>query len=218
MSKLEHHAFEWPTAGPLIIGIAGGSGSGKTTIAETIVQEIGPDHVVLIQHDAYYRDLSHLPLEERAQINYDHPDSLETDLLVDHLRELLAGNEVERPTYDFTVHNRAPETVVVEPSPVVIVEGILVLYEPDLRRMMDLKIYVDTDSDLRVVRRLGRDLQERDRDFPSVRDQYLGTVRPMHLRFVEPSKRYADIVIPEGYNINAVATVVSMIREVLRTR
>jgi len=218
MDEIQHPRFEWPTAGPLIIGLAGGSGSGKTTIAEKIVQQIGPGNVGLIQHDAYYRDLTHLPLEERAKINYDHPDSLETTLLVEHLGELLAGRSVERPTYDFTVHNRAEETVSVEPSPVLIVEGILVLYEPELRRMMDLKIYVDTDSDLRVVRRLGRDLQERGRDFESVREQYLGTVRPMHLRFVEPSKRYADIVIPEGYNLNAVATVISMIREVLRTR
>jgi len=157
-------------------------------------------------------------VEERAKVNYDHPDSLETTLLVEHLRELLAGRTIERPTYDFTVHNRAEETVVVEPNPVLIVEGILVLYEPELRRMMDLKIYVDTDPDLRVVRRLGRDIQDRGRSFESVREQYLDTVRPMHLRFVEPSKRYADIVIPEGYNLNAVATVISMIREVLRSR
>ena len=202
----------------MIIGLAGGSGSGKTTIAEKIVSEIGPEYVGLIQHDSYYSDLTHLPLEERAKVNYDHPDSLETPLLVEHLRELLAGRTVERPTYDFTVHNRAEETVLVEPSPVLIVEGILVLYESELRRLMDLKIYVDTDSDLRVVRRLGRDIQDRGRAFESVREQYLHTVRPMHLRFVEPSKRYADIVIPEGYNLNAVATVISMIREVLRSR
>ena len=207
----------WPTAGPLILGIAGGSGSGKTTIADSIVEQIGPDHVVLIQHDAYYRDLTHLPLEERAKVNYDHPDSLETDLLVAHLRELLAGRPIERPTYDFTVHNRGTETVTVEPLPVVIVEGILVMVEPALRDLMDLKIYVDTDADLRIVRRLGRDIEERGRSFESVRDQYLDTVRPMHLRFVEPAKRYADIVIPEGYNINAVGTVISMIREVLRS-
>ncbi|MBU1225813.1 MAG: uridine kinase [Actinobacteria bacterium] len=218
MDEIQPPSFQWPTAGPLIIGIAGGSGSGKTTIAEKIVEEIGPEHVGLIQHDAYYRDLSDLPLEERAKVNYDHPDSLETTLLVEHLEELLAGRTIERPTYDFTVHNRAAATVVVEPSPVLLVEGILVLYEPELRRLMDLKIYVDTDSDLRVVRRLGRDIQERGRSFDSVRDQYLKTVRPMHLRFVEPSKRYADIVIPEGYNLNAVATVISMIREVLRRR
>jgi len=208
MDEIQRPSFEWPTAGPLIIGLAGGSGSG----------EIGPEHVGLIQHDAYYGDLSHLPVEERAKVNYDHPDSLETTLLVEHLRELLAGRTIERPTYDFTVHNRAEETVVVEPNPVLIVEGILVLYEPELRRMMDLKIYVDTDPDLRVVRRLGRDIQDRGRSFESVREQYLDTVRPMHLRFVEPSKRYADIVIPEGYNLNAVATVISMIREVLRSR
>jgi uridine kinase len=218
MDGLAEPAFEWPTAGPLIIGIAGGSGSGKTTIADKVVDEIGPERVVLIQHDAYYPDQSHLPLEERAKVNYDHPDSLETELLVAHLKALLGGKTVERPTYDFTVHNRAPETVAVRPSPVLLVEGILVLYEPSLRELMDLKIYVDTDSDLRIVRRMERDIQDRGRSFESVRDQYLSTVRPMHLRFVEPSKRYADIVIPEGYNVGAVATVISMIREVLRNR
>jgi uridine kinase len=218
MDRITRSKSDWPSSGPLIIGIAGGSGSGKTTIAETIVADIGAQHVGLIQHDAYYLDQSDLPLEERAKVNYDHPDSLETPLLVEHLKELLAGRSVERPTYDFTVHNRAPETVRVEPYPVLIVEGILVLYESALRDLMDLKIYVDTDPDLRVVRRLGRDIQERGRSFESVRDQYLATVRPMHLRFVEPSKRYADIVIPEGYNLNAVATVISMIREVLRSR
>lgn len=206
----------WPTAGPLIIGIAGGSGSGKTTIAESIVGSIGDDRVALIQHDAYYRDLTHLPLEERAKVNYDHPDSLETDLLVSHLKDLLAGNAIERPVYDFTVHNRSPDTVLVEPKPVVVVEGIVVLYEPTLRDLMDLKVYVDTDADLRIVRRLGRDINERGRTFESVRAQYLETVRPMHLQFVEPSKRYADIVIPEGYNLGAVGTVISMIRDVLR--
>jgi uridine kinase len=208
----------WPTAGPLIIGLAGGSGSGKTTIARSIVDAIGPDDVVLIQHDAYYRDQTAIPLEERAKANYDHPDSLETGLLVEHLEALLKGETVERPVYDFTVHNRSADTVTVAPMPVVLVEGILVLYEPELRELMDLKVYVDTDADLRIVRRLERDIKERQRDFDSVRDQYLGTVRPMHLQFVEPSKRYADIVIPEGYNLGAVGTVVSMIREVLRNR
>jgi uridine kinase len=206
----------WPTAGPLIIGIAGGSGSGKTTIAESIVGSIGEDSVTLIQHDAYYRDLTHLPLEERAKVNYDHPASLETDLLVVHLKSLLEGRAIQRPVYDFTVHNRALETVAVEPKPVVVVEGIVVLYEPDLRELMDLKVYVDTDADLRIVRRLARDINERGRTFESVRVQYLETVRPMHLQFVEPSKRYADIVIPEGYNLGAVGTVISMIRDVLR--
>jgi uridine kinase len=208
----------WPTAGPLVIGIAGGSGSGKTTIARSVVESIGREAVVLIQHDAYYREQSHLPVEERAKVNYDHPDSLETGLLVEHLRTLTAGGPVQRPVYDFTVHNRSRETVFVEPKPVILVEGILVLYEPSLRDLMDLKIYIDTDSDLRIVRRLERDIKERGRSFDSVRDQYLHTVRPMHLQFVEPSKRYADIVIPEGYNLGAVGTVISMIRDVLRNR
>lgn len=206
----------WPTDGPLVIGLAGGSGSGKTTIARSIVEGVGPDDVTLIQHDAYYRDQTHLPLEERAKVNYDHPDSLETSLLVEHLRALLERREVERPVYDFSLHNRSPETVVVKPHPVVIVEGILVLSEPDLREIMDLKIYVDTDADLRIARRWERDIKERGRTFDSVRDQYLHTVRPMHLQFVEPSKRYADIVIPEGYNLGAVGTVISMIRDVIR--
>ncbi len=206
----------WPTDGPLIIGLAGGSGSGKTTIAESIVDAIGPESLALIQHDAYYRDQTHLPLEERSKVNYDHPDSLETDLLVAHLEELLAGRAVERPVYDFTVHNRSTETVRVEPRPAIMVEGILVLSEPALRELMDLKVYVDTDPDLRLVRRWARDITERGRSFESVRDQYLETVRPMHLQFVEPSKRYADIVIPEGYNQGAVGTVISMIRDVLR--
>ena len=208
----------WPTAGPLIIGIAGGSGSGKTTIAESIVDTLGSDAVTLIQHDAYYRDQTHLPIEERGRVNYDHPDSLESDLLVRHLEQLLAGEPVDRPVYDFTVHNRAPETVRVEPRPAVVLEGILVLNEPALRHLMDLKVYVDTDADLRIARRWERDIKERGRSFDSVRDQYLHTVRPMHLQFVEPSKRYADIVIPEGYNLGAVATVISMIRDVLRGR
>lgn len=208
----------WPTAGPLIIGIAGGSGSGKTTIAQSIVEAIGAADMTLIQHDAYYRDQTHLPVEERAKVNYDHPDSLETELLVAHLEEMLAGNRVDRPVYDFTVHNRAEERIRVEPKPAIIVEGILVLYEPALRDLMDLKVYVDTDADLRIARRWERDISERGRTFDSVRDQYLETVRPMHLQFVEPSKRYADIVIPEGYNLGAVGTVISAIRDVLRGR
>jgi len=210
---------DWPApAGPLVIGLAGGSGSGKTTIARSIVEAIGPDDVALIQHDAYYHDQTQLPLEERAKVNYDHPDSMETGLLVEHVQALQAGDPVERPVYDFTVHNRSDETVGVEPRPVVLVEGILVLYEPELRELMDLKVYVDTDADLRIVRRLERDMNERGRSFESVQDQYLTTVRPMHLQFVEPSKRYADIVIPEGYNLGAVSTVISMIRDVLRSR
>jgi uridine kinase len=217
-ARLPGRKQHWPASQPLVIGIGGGSGSGKTTIARSIVEAIGPERVALIQHDAYYHDQTDLPMEERVKVNYDHPDSFETTLLVEHLRELRAGRAIERPIYDFTVYNRSGQTVRVEPKPVVIVEGILVLYEADLRDLMDLKIYVDTDPDLRILRRLERDLKERGRSFDSVHDQYLATVRPMHLQFVEPSKRYADIVIPEGYNTGAVGTVISMIREVLRAR
>jgi uridine kinase len=211
----------WPTHGekrPVIIGIAGGSGSGKTTIAQAVVDQVGSDRVVLIQHDAYYRDMAHLSFEERIAVNFDHPDSLETELLVEHLRQLRSGCAVERPVYDFSSHTRTEAVVRVEPEPVVIVEGILVLVEPTLRDMMDLRIYIDTDGDLRVLRRLQRDLLERKRTVESVVAQYLGTVRPMHLQFVEPSKRYADIIVPEGYNPSAVGTVTSMIRDVLGGR
>jgi len=209
---------DWPPSGPLVIGLAGGSGSGKTTIAQSIVDAIGRDDVTLIQHDAYYHDQSDTPVEDRAKVNYDHPDSLETSLLVSHLERLIDGEAIERPVYDFTVHNRSDETVRIEPRQAIIVEGILVLYEPELRRLMDLKVYIDTDPDLRLARRWERDITERGRSFASVRDQYLETVRPMHLQFVEPSKRYADIVIPEGYNLGAVGTVISAIRDVLRSR
>ncbi|MFQ5554609.1 MAG: uridine kinase [Acidimicrobiia bacterium] len=211
----------WPTGGedrPLVIGIAGGSGSGKTTIAAAVVETVGVDVVALIQHDAYYRDLPHLSLEERTRVNFDHPDSLETDLLIEHLTSLRQGLPIERPVYDFSQHLRTAETVTVAPDPVVIVEGILVLAEPDLRKLFDLKIYIDADGDLRVLRRLRRDLVERGRRVDSVMEQYLSTVRPMHLQFVEPSKRYADIIVPEGYNTGAVATITSMIRDFLAVR
>jgi uridine kinase len=205
-------------AGPLIIGIAGGSGSGKTTIAQALADEIGAEHCLHILHDAYYRDLSHLELEMRAQVNYDHPDSLETELLVEHLQALMRGNAVEAPRYDFAVHNRCTSTDHLEPRPVILVEGVLALAEPALRNVMALKIYVDTDSDLRFMRRLERDLTDRGRTRESVYAQYLATVRPMHMKFVEPSKAHADLVIPEGYNIGAVSTVLGMVREFLRER
>lgn len=206
---------EWPASRPMILGIAGGSGSGKTTIAEALIDAIGPD-VVLIEHDAYYRDLSDLPLERRAATNFDHPDSLETALLVRHLELLLEGSAIEKPCYDFSMYVRLAETVTVRPAPVILVEGILVLAEAPLRALMDLKIFVDTDPDLRLARRLRRDLEERGRSAASVLEQYEATVRPMHLQFVEPSKRYADIIIPEGYNTGAVGTVIGMIRQFLR--
>jgi uridine kinase len=214
-----HHL--WPTGGenrPLIIGVAGGSGSGKTTIAEAVVDTVGPERVALIQHDAYYRDMAHLPYEERARVNFDHPDSLETELLIEHLGALRAGRSIDHPVYDFSTHTRTGRTVRVDPERVVIVEGILVLAEPELRDLMDLKIYVDTDADLRLLRRLRRDLMERGRSLESVLDQYMTTVRPMHLQFVEVSKRYADLIVPEGYNASVVGTVTSLIRDFLATR
>ncbi|MFC2177491.1 uridine kinase [Actinomycetota bacterium] len=211
----------WPTDGeirPMVIGVAGGSGSGKTTIAHAVFQNVAAEQVSLIQHDAYYRDSAHLDLEEREKINYDHPDSLETELLIHHLQELRAGRAVEVPVYDFSVHTRTAASVHVEAEAVILVEGILVLAEPELRKLMDLRIYIDTDPDLRFIRRLSRDISERGRTVESVTDQYLSTVRPMHLQFVEPSKRYADIIVPEGYNHSVVGTVTSMIRNFLDER
>lgn len=213
--------LDWPMGSeerPLVIGLAGGSGSGKTTIARRLHDTVGADQVAMIQHDAYYRDLDHLPFEQRAKVNFDHPDSLETELLVEHLETLRSSGTIQRPVYDFTTHTRTEETVEVKPLPVIIVEGILVLVEPELRALMDLRIYVDTDSDLRLLRRMQRDIIERGRTLESVMDQYLRTVRPMHLQFVEVSKRYADIIVPEGYNPGAVGTVTSMIRDFLTSR
>ncbi len=197
-----------------VIGIAGGSGSGKTTLARLIMERIGPEHIAFLPHDAYYRDFSHLPAEERARVNYDHPDALETDLLIEHIEALKAGKPIHRPIYDYTTHARRPETVLVEPRPIILVEGILVLAEPRLRELFDLKLYVDTDPDIRFIRRLQRDIRERGRTVEMVIEQYLNTVRPMHLEFVEPSKRYADLIIPEG-GLNAVAldVILSRIRD-----
>ncbi len=202
---------QWNPDPPLFIGVAGGSGSGKTTIAEAVVSRF-KGNVSFVPHDAYYRHMPHMSYEERTQVNYDHPASLESELLVENLATLRTGRPVQIPVYDFTSHLRAEETVRVEPAPVVVVEGILVLAEPDVRSMLDLKIYVDTDADLRLARRLERDIEERGRSHESVIAQYLETVRPMHIEFVEPSKRHADLIIPEGYNPAAVATVISMIR------
>jgi uridine kinase len=190
---------------PIVIGVAGGTGSGKTTVAEKILHRVGAEHVAYIPHDAYYRELGHLPPEERARVNFDHPDSLETSLLIEHLKALRAGQVVEIPIYDFTKHMRTKETHRVEPAPVILVEGILIFVEPGLRALLDVKLYVDTDADVRFIRRLQRDIQERGRSVESVCKQYLSTVRPMHQEFVEPSKRYADVIIPEG-GFNEVAT------------
>lgn len=195
---------------PLFVGIAGGSGSGKTTIADALLEAV--PGVALLQHDAYYRDRRDLAFDQRSRLNYDHPDSLETALLIRHLDLLSRGVSIQRPVYDFSVHLRAPEVVRVEPAKVVLVEGILVLADKALRERLDLKIYVDTDPDLRLARRLERDISERGRTVDSVLAQYFESVRPMHLEFVEPSKRYADLIMPEGYNPRAVETVVEMLR------
>jgi uridine kinase len=196
--------------------VAGGTGSGKTTVAQAILERVGRDRIAYIQHDSYYRDLSHLPLEERARVNFDHPDALENELLVQHLRQLCAGRPAEVPIYDFTTHTRRPETRTVYPHRVILVEGILIFADKTLRDMMDVKIFVDTDADIRFIRRLQRDIAERGRTMESVIRQYLETVRPMHLEFVEPSKRYADVIIPEGgFNTIAVEMVVARILAML---
>ena len=183
---------------PLVVGIAGGTGSGKTTVAHKLADAMPPDRCVTIEHDAYYRDQSHLPAEERATINYDHPASLESNLLAEHLRELRAGKSVDIPIYDFATHTRRRDTRHLEPARVIIVEGILVFTDVALREQMDIKIFVDTDADIRLIRRIRRDLEQRGRSFQSVRDQYYATVRPMHIEHVEPSKRWADLIVPEG--------------------
>ncbi|OGN75870.1 MAG: uridine kinase [Chloroflexi bacterium GWB2_49_20] len=202
---------------PLIIGIAGGSGSGKTTVAQSILQRVGPERIAYLQHDEYYKDLSGLPPAQRAAINFDHPNSLETSLLVQHIEQLKNSQPVEVPIYDFATHSRTNRTFTVNPRRVVLVEGILIFTESILRVLFDVKIFVDTDSDLRFIRRLQRDISERGRSMESVVHQYLTTVRPMHLEFVEPSKRYADVIIPEGgFNTAALDMVVSRIESLLK--
>ena len=198
---------------PFVIGVAGGSGSGKTTVVRKIVDSLGDDQVSLLEHDKYYRDRGDLRLEERAALNYDHPDSLETDLLVQHVKALRSGSPVEVPRYDFSRHAREEGTVTVVPRRAIIVEGILIFADADLRRLLDVKVFVDADDDTRFIRRLQRDISERGRTVPSVIDQYLGTVKPMHLEFVEPSKRYADVIIPlSGHNTVAIDIQLKLIR------
>jgi uridine kinase len=200
---------------PVVIGVAGGTGSGKTTVVREIVRRLGPEDVAVVQHDSYYRDRSGISPAERAKVNYDHPDALETSLLVEHLRALREGNAVSVPVYDFSTHTRTAEVVSLTPRKVVIVEGILVLAEPDLRAQMAMRVFVDTDADIRMIRRLRRDIRDRGRTLESVVDQYLETVRPMHLEFVEPSKRHAHIIVPEGgENFVAVEMLVARIHSI----
>jgi uridine kinase len=202
---------------PLVIGIAGGSGSGKTTVAQEILQRVGPDRIAFLQHDSYYKDLRGLPPPQRAEVNFDHPNSLETELLIEHIATLRDGKAVKVPIYDFSTHSRTTRTFTVQPRRVILVEGILIFAEPALRGMFDVKIFVDTDSDLRLIRRLERDIAERGRTAQAVIKQYQTTVRPMHLEFVEPSKRYADVIIPEGgFNAAALDMVVARVDALLK--
>ena len=196
---------------PLIVGIAGGSGSGKTTIAESLVEKLN-GHVALVQHDAYYRHTPELSFEARSQVNYDHPASLETELLVEHLVSLRSGHAIDKPAYDFASHLRSEDVETIHPAPVIVVEGILVLAEPGLRDELDLKVFVDTDADIRLARRLQRDIDERGRTVASVITQYFTSVRPMYLEFVEPSKGYADVIIEGGFTPEAVEVVMELIR------
>lgn len=202
---------------PLVIGIAGGTGSGKTTIAHEILHRVGANKLAILSHDAYYRNQTGVPFEERAKVNYDHPDSLETELLIEHVKQLKQGHQIHMPVYDFTTHSRKKETVLIESQPVILVDGILIFVERELRKLFDVKIFVDTDADIRFIRRLQRDIIERKRTQESVIRQYLETVRPMHMEFVEPSKRHADVIIPEGgYNRVALDMVTARIGQLLK--
>ena len=201
---------------PLVIGIAGGSGSGKTTVAQEILNRVGPDRIAFLQHDSYYKDLTGLPPTQRAEVNFDHPNSLETELLIQHVIDLKGGRAVQVPIYNFSTHSRTTETFAVAPHRVILVEGILIFVERALRDLFDVKLFVDTDADIRFIRRLQRDLSERGRTTESVIKQYQLTVRPMHLEFVEPSKRYADVIIPEGgFNTAALDMVAARIQALL---
>jgi uridine kinase len=206
------------SSAPVVVGVAGGSGSGKTTVIQRILERVGWDRIAYLPHDAYYKDASHLPASERIHLNFDHPNSLDNALLIEHIHRLVAGRPVDVPVYDFTNYTRSEQVRHVLPSPVVLVEGILVFEDEALRNLMDIKIYVETDPDIRFIRRLQRDLNERGRSVQSVIEQYVSTVRPMHLRFVEPSKRYADIIIPEGgYNDVALEMVIGRLESLLDT-
>jgi len=204
---------------PIIIGVAGGSGSGKTTIVDIIMKALGDDDVVVIRHDDYYNDQTDMPMDQRILVNYDHPLSFDNDLFITHIKSLVAGQSIDKPVYDFTVHNRSNETEKVHPAKVIILEGILLLEEERIRGLMDIKVYVETDPDLRFIRRLERDIHERGRSVDSVVKQYLETVKPMHYQFVAPSKRHADIMIPNHYKHSvAVDLMITTIKSILQTQ
>ncbi|AQX53662.1 uridine kinase [Priestia flexa] len=201
---------------PVVIGIAGGSGSGKTTVTKAIYEYFKGHSIMLLEQDYYYKDQSNLPFEQRLQTNYDHPLAFDNDLLIEHLQKLLNYESIEKPVYDYTIHTRSQEVIVEDPKDVIILEGILVLEDKRLRNLMDIKLYVDTDADLRIIRRMLRDINERERTLESVVDQYISVVRPMHNQFIEPTKRYADIIIPEGgQNHVAIDLMVTKIQTIL---
>jgi uridine kinase len=202
---------------PVTIGVAGGTGSGKTTVSTALLERVGARHIAYLPHDAYYRDLPDIPRADDEIINFDHPDSLDTVLMVEHVQQLQRGESVNVPIYDFTTHSRTDRTSLVNPQPIILVEGILIFAEPGLRKLFDVRIFVDTDADIRFIRRLKRDVAERGRSVESVIHQYLSSVRPMHLEFVEPSKRYADVIIPEGgYNLVAIDMLADRIRSIMQ--
>ncbi len=202
---------------PILIGITGGTGSGKSTIAKEIYSKFGEQCIAMIEQDSYYKDQSHLSMEERIKTNYDHPNAFDTTLLIEQLKNLLKGKAIDKPIYDFESHNRKKDTIRVEPREIVIVEGILILQEEEIRQLLDIKIYVDTDADVRIIRRMLRDINERGRTVDSVINQYLNVVRPMHMQFIEPTKRHADIIIPEGgHNKVAIDIIVANIKQFLQ--
>ncbi|WP_208590084.1 uridine kinase [Gracilibacillus suaedae] len=201
---------------PVIIGVAGGSGSGKTSVTKAIQNRFTDQSVLVIEQDYYYKDQSDIPMEERLQTNYDHPLAFDNDLLIEHIKQLLHHQSVEKPVYDYTIHTRSDDVIPIEPKDVIIIEGILILDDPRLMELMDIKVFVDTDADLRIIRRLLRDINERGRSIDSVINQYIQTVRPAHLQFIEPTKRYADVIIPEGgQNVVAIDLLATKIEKIL---